>query len=63
MTEMTAARCIVECLKAHGVGTIFGLIASHTLHLYDALYDYQDSIRFIGGRHEHAVGLDRKSVV
>ncbi len=57
MAEMTAARCIVECLKAHGVDTIFGLIASHTLHLYDALYDYQDSIRFIGGRHEHAVGF------
>ena len=57
MTEMTAERCIVECLKAHGVDTIFGLIASHTLHLYDALYDYQDSVRFIGGRHEHAVGF------
>ena len=57
MAKMTAARTIVGCLRAHGVDTIFGIIATHTVHIYDALYDYRDSIRFIGGRHEHAVGF------
>jgi len=48
---------VVESLKAHGVDTVFGIISTHTMHMYDALYDEQDSIRFIGGRHEHALGF------
>ncbi len=57
MALMTGGRAVVESLKAHGVDTVFGIISTHTMHIYDALYDEQESIRFIGGRHEHALGF------
>ena len=57
MALMTGGKAVVESLKAHGVDTIFGIISTHTMYIYDALYHEQDSIRFIGGRHEHALGF------
>ena len=57
MPLMTGGKAVVECLKAHDVDTIFGIISTHTMHIYDALYHEQDAIRFIGGRHEHALGF------
>ena len=57
MPLMTGGKAVVECLKAHGVDTIFGIISTHTMHIYDALYHEQGNIRFIGGRHEHALGF------
>ena len=52
---MKGGRALVESLRAQGVDTVFGLISIHMMEVYDALYDLQDSIRFIGGRHEQAV--------
>ena len=57
MPLMTGGKAVVECLKAHHVDTIFGIISTHTMHIYDALYHEQPNIRFIGGRHEHALGF------
>ena len=57
MPLMTGGKAVVECLKAHDVDTIFGIISTHTMHIYDALYHEQRNIRFIGGRHEHALGF------
>ncbi len=57
MPLMTGGKAVVECLKAHDVDTIFGIISTHTMHIYDALYHEQGNIRFIGGRHEHALGF------
>ncbi len=57
MPLMTGGKAVVECLKAHNVDTIFGIISTHTMHIYDALYHEQHNIRFIGGRHEHALGF------
>jgi thiamine pyrophosphate-dependent acetolactate synthase large subunit-like protein len=42
---------VVEVLRAHGVDTVFGLIGSATMELFDALYD-ADDIRFVGVRDE-----------
>ena len=42
MARMTAARALVESLRAQGVDTIFGIISSHTMEIFDALYDHQD---------------------
>ncbi|MEK7814766.1 MAG: thiamine pyrophosphate-binding protein, partial [Chloroflexota bacterium] len=36
--------------------TVFGIISVHTLDLFDALFDSQDSLRFIGGRLELGCG-------
>ncbi len=57
MPLMTGGKAVVECLKAHNVDTIFGIISTHTMHIYDALYHEQRNIHFIGGRHEHALGF------
>lgn len=57
MARMTAARALVETLRAQGVDTIFGIISSHTMEIFDALYDHQDAIRFISTRHEQAAAM------
>jgi acetolactate synthase-1/2/3 large subunit len=49
---VTAGQAIVECLIRNGVDTIFGIPGVHTYHLFDALYERRDEIRFIGSRHE-----------
>ena len=57
MARMTAARALVGALRAQGVDTIFGIISSHTMEIFDALYDHQDAIRFISTRHEQAAAM------
>jgi acetolactate synthase-1/2/3 large subunit len=47
-------QAVIETLIAQGVDTVFGIISTHMMELYDALYDHQDAIRFISTRHEHA---------
>jgi acetolactate synthase-1/2/3 large subunit len=54
---MTGGHAVVESLKAQGVDTVFGIISVHTLNLFDALFDHQDSLRFIGGRLELGCGF------
>ena len=57
MAKMTGGQAMVESLKAQGVDTVFGIISVHTLDLYDALFDSQESLRFIGGRQELGCGF------
>ena len=57
MAKMTGGQAMVESLKAQGVDTVFGIISIHTLDLYNALLDSQDSLRFIGGRQELGCGF------
>ncbi|MEK7806598.1 MAG: thiamine pyrophosphate-binding protein [Chloroflexota bacterium] len=56
MAKMTGGQALTESLKAQGVDTVFGIISVHTLDLFDALFDSQDSLRFIGGRLELGCG-------
>jgi thiamine pyrophosphate-dependent acetolactate synthase large subunit-like protein len=49
----SGAEAIVERLRAHGVRTVFGLVGSSTMDLFDVLYDAED-IRFIGCRDERS---------
>lgn len=51
---VTAAEAVVEVLKAEATDHVFGLIGSAAMELYDALYESQDQIRYIGTRHEAA---------
>ena len=57
MPQLTGGQTITETLKAQGVDTVFGIISIHNLDLFDALYDNQDSLRFIGGRLELGCGF------
>ena len=56
MAKMTGGKALVESLKAQGVDTVFGIISVHTLDIFDALYNSQNSLRFIGGRNELGCG-------
>ena len=49
---LTTAQVVVDCLIEQGVDTVFGIPGVHTYHLFDALYERRDRIRFIGARHE-----------
>lgn len=51
MTACNGGHRTVEVLRAQGVDTVFGLIGSATMELFDALYD-ADDISFIGVRDE-----------
>ena len=56
MPQMTGGQAVVASLQAQGVDTVFGIISVHTLDLFDALFDRQDDVRFIGGRLELGCG-------
>ena len=48
---ISGGKAVIECLKAHNVKYVFGLIGSATMELFDALYDEQ-SITLIDVRDE-----------
>ena len=48
---ISGGKAVIECLKAHNIKFVFGLIGSATMELFDALYDEQ-SITFIDVRDE-----------
>ena len=48
---ISGGKAVVECLKAHNVKFVFGLIGSATMELFDSLYDEKD-ITFIDVRDE-----------
>lgn len=52
--KITGTRVILNSLVASGVDTVFGYPGGQIMPLYDALYDYSDSIRHILVRHEQA---------
>ena len=51
---MRAVDAIMECLKAEGVDTVFGIPGGANLPTYDALYD--GGIRHVLCRHEQGAG-------
>ncbi len=57
MPNLTGGQAITESLKAQGVDTVFGIISIHNLDLFDALFDQQDSLHFVGGRLELGCGF------
>ena len=50
--KLTGSQIFVECLKEHGVDTIFGFPGGAVLNLYDALYKAKDDITHILTSHE-----------
>ncbi len=50
--EMNGAQAVLECLKREGVEVIYGYPGGAIMPIYDALYDYRNSIQHILTRHE-----------
>ena len=64
--RLKGAEVILEILKAEKVDTVFGYPGGAVIPIYDALYDYKDSIQHILVRHEQgavhaAQGFSRSS--
>ena len=57
MARLKGSQALFRSLQAQGVEVVFGLIGAHTMELFDALYDFQDSIRLITTRDERAAAL------
>ena len=57
MNKIKGSQLLMKNLEQYGVDTIFGLIGAHTMELFDALYDFQDSIRLITTRDERSAAL------
>lgn len=51
MAEITGGQAVVESIRAESIGTVFGLIGSAAMEVFDALYDASE-IRFVGVRDE-----------
>lgn len=49
---LRGSQIVLECLREQKVDTIFGYPGGQVLEIYNALYDYQDSIRHILTSHE-----------
>ncbi len=50
--KISGSKIILECLKEQGVDTIFGYPGGQIMPLYDALYDYSDSLHHVLTSHE-----------
>ncbi len=46
------AHIVLECLREQGVDRVFGYPGNAILSIYDALYDYKDSVRHVLMTHE-----------
>ncbi|MFW6113864.1 MAG: thiamine pyrophosphate-binding protein, partial [Actinomycetota bacterium] len=55
---MNCARILIEGIKAMGAKRIYGIIGTSNIAFIDALYDYQEDLRYISCRHEQvAAGM------
>src|SRR3989344_5369618 len=52
MEKISGSQALMKSLVREGVDTIFGYPGGAIMPVYDALYDYKDSIRHILVRHE-----------
>lgn len=51
-TQIRGAEAVIKSLVAEGVHTIFGYPGGAIMPIYDALYDYQDTVKHVLVRHE-----------
>jgi acetolactate synthase-1/2/3 large subunit/sulfoacetaldehyde acetyltransferase len=56
MPEMSAARAVVELLKAEGVRHVFGIVGATFLDVLDVLYD-DKSVEYVNVRHEQGAAF------
>ena len=52
---------VMECLKEEGTEIIFGYPGGGIMPLYDALYDYRDSVKHILTAHEQGAEVNERA--
>jgi acetolactate synthase-1/2/3 large subunit len=53
---MTGGRAVVEALRSEGIQHVFGIVGTHSVHLFDGLFD-EPAVRGITARHEQGAAL------
>lgn len=56
MRTMSGGRAIVEALRVEGIEHVFGIVGTHSVHLFDGLYD-EPAVRGITARHEQGAAM------
>ena len=56
MRRMNGGRAVVEALRVEGIEHVFGIVGTHSVHLFDGLYD-EPALRGITVRHEQGAAM------
>src|SRR5712691_2852306 len=56
MRRMTGGRAVVEALRVEGIEHVFGIVGTHSVHLFDGLFD-EPALHAVSPRHEQGASL------
>lgn len=59
---ISGSQALLDALVAEGVHTIFGYPGGAIMPIYDALYDFQDTLKHILVRHEQGGFMQRRDM-
>ncbi len=59
--QLTGSRIILEAFLQEGVKTVFGYPGGAIIPIYDALYDYKETLKHILVRHEQEQYMQRRA--
>src|SRR5919206_1016 len=56
MRRMNGGRAVVEALRVEGIEHVFGIVGTHSVALFDGLYD-EPAVRAVTVRHEQGAAM------
>src|ERR687888_2310472 len=56
MRRMTGGRAMAEALRVEGIEHVFGIVGTHSVHLFDGLFD-EPALKAITPRHEQGASF------
>src|SRR5436190_14995964 len=56
MRRMTGGRAVAEALRVEGVEHVFGIVGTHSVNLFDGLFD-EPRLRLVTPRHEQGAAM------
>src|SRR5689334_9480761 len=56
LSRRTGGQAVVAALVAEGIEHVFGIVGTHNVHLFDALFD-EPRLRLISPRHEQGATM------
>ena len=56
MQRMTGGQAVVKALRVEGIEHVFGIVGTHSIHLFDALVD-EPAMRCVTARHEQGAAM------
>lgn len=57
MARLTGAQALARARRAEGIDGVFGIVGTHNIGLFDALYEVADAARLIPARHAGSAGF------